>query len=319
MRNYAVLAGAGLSQGSVYMKTVLHFLSVVCWENLQADSNFEVFLKTVRWLPEMHHYVLVPWRAMSAVTDLMPDVPYSLLPYEYPRNILAARHEFRSAEFARVVNLRKMDIDFLFCHQPELLGNLLGAFSAKRANDALVSFVFFHWVDCPGSRGSAAGVSVRYRQLEATALADRFFVHGPHVVNQYLQEARADKASYMPLLAAVLPEPEEPPGWRAPGRPFVVFNHRRSRSTGWKKLELWLPEGFAVVYTGQYSRAKYRWILERAHCAVCMITGYCTWNLSIQDPVGLGVPLVCPRHPTHESSVGSTSLVGWVYSKEVLQ
>ena len=301
------------------MRTILHFLSVVKWDNLAADSNFEVFLKTMRWLSgtAWHHYVLLPWRAISAATELLPDVSYTLLPFEYPANALAARHEFRAAEFAQRINLRKMDIDFLFCHQPELLGNLLAAFSAKRASDALISFVFFHWIDCPESRSSGATVPVAARQLEAIALADRFFVHSPSAYVAYFPDAPIDKVTYIPLSAAPLPDPEMPR--HLPEPPYVVFNHRRTHSTGWKRLEAWLPDGFNIAYTGTYSPAEYRWILEHAHCAVCMIDSYCTWNLAVQDPVNIGIPLICCHHPTLRQILGKSPLVGWFTSRDEFQ
>ena len=304
------------------MRTVLHFLSVVCWENLQADSNFEVFLKTARWLPEMHHYVLVPWRVISTVTDLMPDVPYSLLPYEYPSNILAARHEFRSAEFARVVNLRKMDIDFLFCHQPELLGNIMAALSTKRAGNALISFVFFHWIDCTASRGSGQSVPVCHRQAEAIDLADRFFVHGTTEGN-YLAaiDSNRDKAAFMPLSSAPLPDTVAPADWKDVG-PYVVFNHRKAHTTGWKQLENYLQNsGLTICYTRDdaFSRAEYRYVLEHAVCAVCMISGYATWNLSVQDPVRLGVPLLCREHKAMRRILGNHPGVYWFHDKASFQ
>jgi len=299
------------------MRTILHFLSIVCWENLQADSNFEVFLKTVRWLPRMHHYVLVPWRVNHEVTEAMGDASYTLLPYEYPRNVLRARHEFRSDEFARVVNLRKMDVDFVFCHQPELLGNLLAAFSAKSVS-ALVSFVFFHWIDCPASRGSACNVPVAYRQREAATLASRFFVHSPRAL-QYLGDVPVEKASYMPLSAADLRSVESQEPESVPKRPYVVFNHRRAHSTGWKQLESWMPPELDIVYTRAYNRAEYRWLLEHAQCAVCMISSYCTWNMAVQDPLNLGVPLVCRRHPVLKEMLKGSTLVTWVDEKKEFQ
>lgn len=299
------------------MRTILHFLSVVSWENLHADSNFEVFLKTVRWLPNMHHYVLTPWRATHEVTDAMGDASFTLLAYEYPRNILRARHEFRSDEFAQVVNLRKMDVDFIFCHQPELLGNLLAALLAKSVS-TVISFVFFHWIDCPASRGSTCNVPVDYRQREAVTLASRFFVHSPMAL-QCLGDVAPQKASYMPLSAPDLRsiEPQEPEC--IPRRPYVVFNHRRAHSTGWKQLECWMPPELDIVYTGTYNRAEYRWLLEHAQCAVCMIPSYCTWNMAVQDPLNLGVPLVCRSHPVLMEMLKGSTLVKWVNEKEEFQ
>ncbi len=320
------------------MKTILHFLSVVRWDQLDADSNFEVFLKTVNWLAECHHYVLTPWRVFAEMSAFLSDVSYTLLPYEYPGNILAGRHEFRSAEFARSVNLRKMDIDFLFCHQPELLGNIMAALSAKRAGNALISFVFFHWIDCPASRGSRQSVSVCHRQAEAIDLTDRFFVHGTTEGN-YLTaiDRNRHKAALMPLSSAPLPESRQPKDWKDVGQ-YVVFNHRKTQSTGWKQFENYLQDsGLNICYTRSnrfcedhgimsarngeqpFSRPEYRYVLEHAVCAVCMISGYATWNLSIQDPVRLGVPLLCREHQAMRRILGDHPGVYWFHDKASFQ
>ena len=315
------------------MKTILHFLSVVHWDRLDADSNFEVFLKTVNWLADCHHFVLTPWRLFAEMSAFLSDASYTLLPYEYPGNVLAARHEFRSAEFAKSVNLRKMDIDFLFCHQPELLGNIMAALSAKRAGNALISFVFFHWIDCPASRGSGQSVPVSHRQAEAIDLADRFFVHGTTEGN-YLAaiDHNRHKIALMPLSSAPLPESRQPKDWKgrvAPAQwkdlpPYVVFNHRKVHTTGWKQAETYLQDsGLNICYTRNrddaLSRPEYRYVLEHAVCAVCMISGYATWNLSIQDPVRLGVPLLCREHQAMRRILGNHPGVYWFHDKASFQ
>ena len=306
------------------MKTILHFLSVVHWDRLDADSNFEVFLKTVRWLPDCHHFVLTPWRVFAEMSAFLSDASYTLLPYEYPANALAARHQFRSAEFAKSVNLRKMDIDFLFCHQPELLGNIMAALSAKRAGNALISFVFFHWIDCPGSRGSGQSVSVCHRQAEAIDLADRYFVHGTTEGN-YLAaiDRNRHKIALMPLSSAPLPESKQPKDWKDVGQ-YVVFNHRKAHTTGWKQFENYMDDSHVnICYTRNGAdalcRPEYRYVLEHAVCAVCMISGYATWNLSIQDPVRLGVPLLCREHQAMRRILGNHPGVYWFHDKASFQ
>ena len=48
-----------------------------------------------------------------------------------------------------------MDFDFVFCHQPEKLYNVLVSFNDKRYGQNMGRFIFFHWVDCPQSRSSS--------------------------------------------------------------------------------------------------------------------------------------------------------------------
>ena len=49
---------------SLYGRRILHVMSPVRWRSTkfmhQADSNYKVMMKTIKWLPDCHHFVLVP-------------------------------------------------------------------------------------------------------------------------------------------------------------------------------------------------------------------------------------------------------------------
>ena len=78
--------------------------------------------------------------------------------------------------FRNLFDFRFMDFDFVFCHQPEKLYNVLVSFNDKRYGQNMGRFIFFHWVDCPQSRSSSFTMSY-LRQLEKTQQSDKTFFH----------------------------------------------------------------------------------------------------------------------------------------------
>lgn len=304
------------------MRTVLHYLSVVDWDRLDADANFEVFLKTLRFLQaatrRYHHLVLLPRRVHAVVVDVLPDsVTYTLLPYEYAGNVVSARHRVQSDELARALPTRRLDVDYVFCHQPEVLSDLLEVLSAKRvARDTLDVVLFFHWIDCPYSRGSGAAVPVHRRQQEAIELADWYFVHCSQAT-AFFPFAPARSPALMPLSPAPwdgVPA-EQPDDWVEPDAPFLVFNHRKRKSAGWPRVARWCQTaGIALYCTRDHrlTRPQYRYVLERARAAVCCLGPYATWNLALQDALLLGRPLLATRHPVVSAITGPAhTLVHW--------
>ena len=53
-----------LQKHPLYGRRVLHVMSPVRWRSTKflhhADSNYKVMIKTIKWLPMCHHYVVVP-------------------------------------------------------------------------------------------------------------------------------------------------------------------------------------------------------------------------------------------------------------------
>mgnify|MGYP003324793865 FL=1 len=49
--------------------------------------------------------------------------------------------------------------------------------SDKRYGQVVSRFLFFHWVDCPGSRVSSATPPPFMRQIESIGMADNAFFH----------------------------------------------------------------------------------------------------------------------------------------------
>ena len=112
---------------------ILHFQSPVRFDNKgvfqhEFDSNYKVLEKTVKFLPKCHHYIVVPEK--HNIPDDRENV--TLIPFKYPRDVLSNRSHFDGASFRNLFDFRFMDFDFVFCHQPEKLYNILVSFNDKR-------------------------------------------------------------------------------------------------------------------------------------------------------------------------------------------
>lgn len=308
-------------------KRILHFLSPVRWDRnvfiSEMDSNFQADLRMIRWLPECHHYIVVPEKNDIKLTDSN----ITLLKYPYPLNVVSNRTSFDAKAFSSIIKIREIDIDFIFLHQPELLGNIMTSLVDKRYGEIVNKFLFFHWIDCPAGRGSPALNHTYMRQLESINTATKVYFHSD-VSIKYLEsnfknpksvmintDYIKSKTSYMPTSNA--PFVKDEPFKLPDNKKIVVFNHRWKASTGISMFEEYmesLPKDYMVWVTDndapdkyhkqQLSRGQYSYLLKNSYCSVCFVDGYASWNLSVQDGIRLGKPVLVYRHPTIEKVIG---------------
>jgi hypothetical protein len=305
-------------------RRILHVLSPVRFEgdvfNHESDSNYKVAMKTIDWLPECHHYVLVP--TVNRIIETRPNV--TLLKYNYPHNAVSNRSHFDAKSLLSVIDLKRIDIDFIFTDQPELLYNVLVALMDKRYGEITKRLSFYHWIDCSASRGSPAIPHSYMRQLEAVNLSDKIFLHSPVSIDYMETNFKKDKAvtfnreyvlkntCYMPLSSKLSDKMQEFP--LPLDKPIVVYNHRWNQSTGMNRFLEYtesikdkylfvitdakaedVPSGYYVV-PHFLNQNEYRWLLSKALTTVCFVDGYATWNLSVQDGILAGLTPVVYRH-----------------------
>lgn len=304
---------------------ILHYVSPVRFDTSgvfqhEFDSNYKVVEKTISFLPFCHHYVVVP--SKHKIPDNRDNV--TLISYPYSRDLLANRSYFDGVTFRKLFDFRYMDFDFVFCHQPEKLYNILVSFNDKRYGQNMARFIFFHWVDCSQSRSSSAIPPSYLRQLEAIQQSDKAFFHTDisskwleknYVTNQSTKlnsDYVKDKTLTFPLSNDKFPD--SVPLKRDVSN-TIVFNHRWAKSTGVNRFEeymegldynVWCTDSKAPEkYVAQgLSRPKYRYLLENSLCSVCFVDSYATWNLSIQDGLSLKKPVLIYDHPTMRKVVG---------------
>ena len=93
----------------LYGRRILHVMSPVRWRSTkfmhQADSNYKVMMKTIKWLPMCHHYVLVPQN--NTIPPMGDNV--TLIPFPYAGSVLFNRGFFDSKallkSFDLIINL----------------------------------------------------------------------------------------------------------------------------------------------------------------------------------------------------------------------
>jgi len=324
----------------LYGRRILHVLSPVRWSakkyQHQSDSNYQVMEKTVRWLPMCHHYILVPKN--NSIPNNRENV--TLVPFPYPGSVLYNRAFFDSKAFLEWFDPQKMDIDFVFCHQPELLYNIEGTLHVARIAPTLKKFAFFHWVDCPQSIPIGDYPEGFWRLIEAVSLADKSFFHSPtaieylrsnfkkpKVVNGLNDEEFAKKVTWMPLSIAGLPSKSEP--FPLPkGKKVLVFPHRWNNTTGIERLIKYTEEldrdRFLVWVTdpdAMHPKAgvpapswmkvcnlpngkQYRYLLEKAYATLTFVDDYATWNMAVQDGLTIGTPGLVYEHPAMPEILG---------------
>ena len=306
---------------------ILHYVSPVRFDTSGVfqhdfDSNYKVVEKTISFLPNCHHYVVVP--SKHRIPDNRENV--TLISYPYSRDLLANRSYFDGVTFRKLFDFRYMDFDFVFCHQPEMLYNILVSFNDKRYGQNMSRFLFFHWVDCSQSRASTAIPPAYMRQLEGINLCDNVFFHtdiasewltknfknsqSSEINHQYIK----DKTKTFPLSADSLDE----------SQPFdinhdnvLVFNHRWVKSTGVNRMidymdgldeyKVWCTDfNSPNEYVGsKLNSGQYRYLLENSLGSMCFVDTYATWNLSIQDGLSVNKPVLVYDQPAMRKVVGN--------------
>jgi hypothetical protein len=306
---------------------ILHILSCVKWIgdtfNSNADANWKVALKTITFLPNAHHYILCP----KNHNIKLRGKNITFIPYNYPKSVQLNRgmFDYRQIRFS----FKRIDVDYVFNHQPELTYNIQQWFSTNRYFDSPKYFGFYHWIDCNASRGSTSSTPKFYmRQLEAMHLGTANFIHSDISLDYLLKNFsrnpyKIDASSlikdvyYMPLTSKI---DTKPTSFVLPNKKILVFNHRWTNSSGIKRfLEyiedlgddylVWITDedcdykaNNVIVKHLKYS--DYAYVLQNCYASLCFIDGYTTWNLSAQDSLVLGKPILCYEHPTLKKVLG---------------
>ena len=160
-------------QHPLYGRRVLHVLSPVRWKSSrfihELDANYKVMDKTVNWLPMCHHYILVP--PYNSIPNDRENV--TLIKFPYAGSVLFNRGYFNSKEFLKVIDFTKIDVDFIFNHQPELMYSVMNAVQTDRYGGSVDNFLFFHWVDSKQSKPSGDFPDGFMRQLEAINMSTK--------------------------------------------------------------------------------------------------------------------------------------------------
>jgi hypothetical protein len=301
----------------------MHILSPVKWQgetfDSNSDSNWKVCEKTIKFLPKCHHYILCPTN--HNIKFNQDNVTY--IRYEYPKSVQLNRgmFDYRQITF----DFRRIDVDYVFIHQPELTYNIHQWFHSNRYFDDVSFFGFYHWIDCNKSRGSLTGCPSFYmRQLESMHILDANFVHSQKSI-EYLYSnfngldisSLVSKVGYMPLSSKIEVEPTP---FELPDKKILVFNHRWNESSGIKKLIkfsehltddylIWVTDDNCDISNERFlvkhlPYSDYCYLLKNCHASLCFIDGYCTWNLSAQDSMLMGKPLLYYKHDTISKVVG---------------
>ena len=323
----------------LYGRRILHVMSPVRWRSTkfmhQADSNYKVMVKTIKWLPMCHHYVLVP--PNNTIPHLGDNV--TKIPFPYAGSVLFNRGFFESKALLKKMDFQKLDIDFIFNHQPELLYNVYNAILTDRYGMTVDSYNFLHWVDCEKSRPTGGYPVGFFRQMEAIDLSTKSYFHCPvsldymksnwdkipHTSQGVDENVMKEKINYFPLGVGDLPDPEPFP---LPDKKILVFNHRWNQSCGIKKLiqftegldrDEWLvwvtdddakhpkagkPAPDWMKVQNLPSGGQYRYLIDNCYATICLVHDYMTWNLSAQDAIKAERPSLVYEHPTHDYVLG---------------
>lgn len=312
---------------NIHGRRILHVLSPVNVKNgvfiSESDSNFQVAKKTIDFLPNCHHYLFVPEK--NDIRWQKSNVTFIKFPYAV--NAVSNRTTFNNKEFSRLVDIKSIDVDYIFCHQPELLLNINMVLSDKRYGEIVSKIIFFHWVDCPISRGSPAIPHTFMRQLEAINLADKVYFHTKISIDfmksnfkrnisvKFNEDFVLNKTSFMPLSSAGFSNKEK---IKLPDKKIILFNHRWNQSTGINRFEEYINDidinEYIIWCTSNeapkkyihknLTRNQYQYLIENSYCSVCFVDGYATWNMSVQDGINFNKPVLVYRHPIMEYVLG---------------
>ena len=324
----------------LYGRRVLHCMSPVRWSGNvwqhHADSNFKVLWKTVNFLPDCHHFILVPELNEIGGDYIRKNVTW--VPFPYPISVLANRGYFEYSALASFFDWRRYDIDFIFLHQPELFYNIMSGMLSRRYGTSIDTFLFFHWIDSPKSKPSETYTDGFWRQIEAIDLSAKTFIHSDVSINylkdnwkrsriagEIIDTEIKKKITYMPLSPDPFP-PSKPIS--LPKKKILVFNHRWNNSTGIKRLIeytkdlsrdeylIWVTDKNALHPTAGEaapnwmrveslpSRGEYRYLIENCFATLTFVDDYATWNLSVQDGIELGARSLVYEHPIMKYVLG---------------
>lgn len=230
-------------------RRVLHINSPVRWQGgkhlSNLCSNWKCMIRIIGFLPECHHFVTTPYN--NEIEESFYETPnITVIPMKYPQSVTLNRAMFDYKPMLKQLNIREHDIDFVFCHQPELLCSVLTGLISKRAADRLSSFNFFHWVDSNVSRITSEAPEGYFRQLEGIHLSSKSFVHTP-VSLDYLESNFKNKKKtlismdrkevdkkimYMPTSSDIVSQKTDSTPFRLPkDKKILVFNHRWAATT----------------------------------------------------------------------------------------
>ena len=81
------------------------------------------------------------WFLKHTIPDDRENVTF--IKYSFSRDLLLNRSYFDGVTFRNLFDFRYMDFDFVFCHQPEMLYNILVSFGDKRYGQNMNRFLFF--------------------------------------------------------------------------------------------------------------------------------------------------------------------------------
>lgn len=302
---------------------ILHVLSPVKWDgdkfNAAADANWKVAEKTIKFLPNCHHYVLVPHNHNIALRGSN----ISFIKYDYPKSVQLNRgmFDYRQIRF----DFTKLDVDFVFNHQPELTYNIHQWFSTNRYYEDVAYFGFYHWIDCKQSRGSVSGCPSFYmRQLESMHILDANFVHSSISLDYLKSNFKEFDCSHlfgdvyeMPLSGKL---DIEPTSFKLPPKKILLFNHRWAESSGIKKLieyvnklddsyVVWVTDENCDIINDKFiiknlCYSDYAFLVENCYASLCFIDGYTTWNLAVQDAIIKKKPSLFYEHKLIRKVVG---------------
>jgi hypothetical protein len=141
------------------------------------------------------------------------------------------------------------------------------------------------------------------------------------------------KMYYMPL-SSNLEAPTT--SFELPNKKVLVFNHRWNESSGIKKLIEYndgLSEEYLVWITDEdcdlqrenfiikklNSKSDYAYLMQNCYASLCFIDGYCTWNLSAQDSMIMGRPLLYFKNDVISKVVGEKYLGAFANKNEFLE
>jgi len=323
----------------LYGRRVLHFMSPVRWRGPKFEhekcSNYKVLEKTIGFLPMCHHFVLTPEN--HEIPDDRDNV--TLIPFDYAGSVTLNRGHMNAKDIVRMFNLRGMDLDFIFNHQPELTYGIINGIQSARYGAFTKVFNFFHWLDTPQTKPTDVFPDGYIRQLEAIHLAERSVFHSPVSLDYIQQNFKTKKervfdapnmsfikkrTMFSPLGVEHHMEPEPFP--IPTDKKILLFNHRWAKTTGVRRLVeyteglsdeymIWVTDTNAAdpragnpapdhFHVEGLSYPKYLYLLQNCHATLGFVDGYMDWNLSVQDAITFNTPLLVYSHPTNKYILG---------------